>query len=166
MKPSIEEIFEVTLQVLQISKEKWERIRHTRQWDAVQLVQAASFVSMENGYSIKDIAEFFDRQYATILYDVTRMKELCFLYKDSVDIIDKIYNKLNYRHCHTYNAYLARSCSGLLTMSPTVPERMGGYWVAVGAKPYIDQESFPQITWESGPAKVKITVTLDNDEKM
>lgn len=63
------------------------------------------------------------------------------------------------------SGWLARSTTGLLTISPGVPDDFGGYWIAEGSHPF-PQDQFPQITYGAGPVKVTIKVTIDENEKM
>jgi hypothetical protein len=62
--------------------------------------------------------------------------------------------------------YIARTSSGFLIISPTIPNEVGGYWIAEGVRPYYPQSAFPQITKETGPVKVKIKVTIEEHEEM
>ena len=62
------------------------------------------------------------------------------------------------------SGYLARSKNGILIISPGVPERYCGYWVGERTKPYVHQDAFPFLTWESEPIKVKIQITIDHEE--
>ena len=62
--------------------------------------------------------------------------------------------------------YLARSSTGLLIITPSIPHEFGGYWISEGARPYCPQSAFPQITKETGPVKVKIKVTIEDYEQM
>lgn len=149
-----------------MSEMDWEILKYTRDQRAIQVVQAVSLLAYENGYKVKTIGKFLVRDHSTVLYSISKIKDQCKIYQDCRDAINQIRDILNYEHFHSFTGYLARSVTGLLTISPTLPERVGGFWIAEGTKPYNSQGSFPQITWESGPVKVKIKVTIECDEKV
>ena len=166
MRPSLEKILSVALKVFKTSEAEWEIMRQRRAQGAVQITQAVSFIASENGYRVKTISKFLERDHGTVLYGIGKVKEQCFLYKESRDMVRQIRDILSYEYSHSSSGYLARSANGLLTISPTLPERMGGYWIAEGSKPYNNQDSFPQITWESEPVKVSVKVTIEENEKV
>ncbi len=62
--------------------------------------------------------------------------------------------------------YVARDRNGDLSLYRTYPERQEnfGYWRDGDGESKLPQESFPSITWESEPQRVKIEITLI-DEK-
>lgn len=166
MRPSLEKILSVALKVFMMSEMDWEILKYTRAQSAVQIVQAVSLIAYENGYRVKTIGKFLERDRTTVLYSISKIKEQCSIYRDCCEAIQQIREILNYEHFHSFTGYLARNKTGLLTISPTPPERMAGFWIAEGTKPYNSQGSFPQITWECEPVKVKIKVTIESNEKM
>ena len=64
------------------------------------------------------------------------------------------------------DAYLARCRTGMLIVSTGKPSDMCGYWIAEDAKPFYPQSAFPVVTYETGPVRCKIKVTLDDHEKV
>ena len=165
-KPSLKKILQAALTAFKMSEEDWELLRFTRTASAVQIVQAVSLVAFDKGYRPKTIGNFLGRDRATISYGIDKMREECKIYKDLRNVMQSITDSLAYEHRHTFNAYLARSYSGMLTISPTPPEKVAGYWMSEGSRPYHNQACFPQIQWESEPVKVRITIEIEDDEKM
>lgn len=166
MKPRLTKILNTTLDVFGISNDDWELLKHTREHRAIRIVQAVSYIAYEYGFRTQIIAKFLDKTRGTIAYHIRETKDSITIYKDCKDTINLIKGMLQYEHEHETSGFLSRSQDGLLIMHPIEPERLGTFWVSVGSYVYQNQAAFPQITWETGPAKVKITVTLDNDEKM
>lgn len=97
------------------------------------------------------------------------LKDAMEIYPSIRGLVDVVAEKLDplpiYQTEMAISCWLARSSTGLLTISPGVPEKLGGYWMAEGSKPF-PSDQFPQVTYETGPVKVKIKVTLEEDEKM
>ena len=128
------------------------------------VVQMTSFVARRYGYKILQIAAFLGREKSTIHGAINQAKDLSDIYPEIRDSIIKIVEEIAYDHTHTCHGYIARSSTGLLVISSKKPERCAGYWVAEGSKPYINQKAFPQINWSSEPVKVKIKITIEDEE--
>ena len=128
------------------------------------VVQMVSLVAHDFGYKTLQIAAFLGREKSTIRYAIRQAKDLSDVYPDIKETINGIIEKLAYEYTHTSCGYIARSQSGLLTLSNKLPERSGRYWVAEGMKPYVNQRAFPQITWKDEPIKVKIKITIEDEE--
>lgn len=69
------------------------------------------------------------------------------------------------RKSHTTRAWLARTRTGLLIISPNKFTDYAGWWMAEDTKPFYPQDSFPQVTYDSGPVRVKVKVTIDEDNE-
>jgi hypothetical protein len=161
MRPSLDAILKESLKQFEMRYDDFEILRYTRSRRVVMVKQAVAVVAQEVGYRHQVIAGFLGQERSTIVNYLKQMRDLCDVYPDIRGKLDLIRKKVSYRNSHTSYGYLARSHSGLLTLSPVEPSRMVGYWVAEGSKPYKDQKAFPQITWESEPVKVKINVTIE-----
>ena len=166
MKPSLEKILKAAEKTYNVSHYDWELLKLTKAYTAIQIVQAVCLIGTENGYHPKKIAKFLERDRTAVLYHVKKTKELCEVYRDVRESIDKIRRMLSFDYSHTMTGYLARSESGMLTISPVMPTRRAGYWLAEGSKPYPSQSSFPQVTYETEPMAVTITVKFKEDETM
>ena len=66
----------------------------------------------------------------------------------------------------TTHAWLARTRTGLLLISPNQFTDFAGWWMAEDTKPFYPQNSFPQITYDLGPVKVKVKVIIEDNEKV
>lgn len=161
MKPSLDKILRAALKEFKMSNSDYEILRHTRMHRVIEITQVVSLIASEVGHKPLAIGGFLGKDRSTIVYNIKQMKGICDVYSDMREKLDKIRKEIAYDDSHAFSGYLARSNSGLLTLSPGLPVRMAGYWVAEGSKPYREQKAFPQITWVTDPVKVTIKVTVD-----
>lgn len=170
MKTELHRILDAVLKVLKVSREVWENPSSRLPRRFTNVKQFFSHVASEKGYSTQEIASALGINRTTAHHHVKQMKLYCNVYDNYQSTVDDIMNILDkagpYQNIHVGYGYLARSKSGMLTISPTIPEKVGPFWISEGSRPFSPQESFPQITFDSGPMKVKIKVTLEENEKM
>ena len=169
MRYSLEQILEATLCCCNVSEEEWRLKKHKRDGYLVRVKEIVSLIACQQGYSCNEIGCFLHQNRTTIIYHIKTLKEHIAIYPSIQGLIDAVFEKLGplpeYQKQMTTYCWLARSSSGLLTISPDIPEKLGGFWIAEGSKPF-PQDQFPQVTYEKGPVKVKIKVTIEENEKM
>ena len=169
MKHKLSHILEVTLRTINITPEAWEERRKSRDGRIVRAKQLLTFIAIKEGYSCNEVATFLEQHRTTAIHHLSTMQRECQLYPRLQDIVDKIIESLgpipNRQTMMVMYGWMARSESGFLTVSPTKPEPMGGYWLAEGTRPF-PRDQFKQITYETGPVKVKIKVTIEDYETM
>ena len=171
MKPKLTDILSVALSTLGMDQVDWENYGRSRQGSIVIVKRLYCLLADELGYSHGEIGKVINIHRTSVIHHIKMLKDHCGIYPKCRELIEdareqlKPYMKEIQLETEAYG-YLARSYSGLLTISPAIPERMGGYWIAEGTKPYCNQSSFPQITWESDPVKVKIKVIIEDHEEM
>lgn len=167
---SLEKILECTLHYCNITRAEWEDLSHRRLGCIVFAKQLVSHIAFNEGYECKEIARFFGNHRTTTIHHIKTLRDEIIIYPHIQKLVDSIIDKLGplpqepQKQMVTYG-WLARSTTGLLTLSQHVPEKLGGYWIAEGSKPF-PSDQFPQITYETGPVKVEIKVTLEENEKM
>lgn len=170
MRYKLSEILSAALAYYEISSEEWESIKSRRLGKSVIIKQTVSLIAFESGYTHKEIGQFLGKSRCDIIHHVNVFKEQCDIYQEYREAVDNIISSLNMNQPHQVSHYeygwLARSATGLLTLSPVKPEKMAGFWIAEGTKPFSSQQSFPQITYASGPVQVKIRTTIEGNEKM
>ena len=171
MRPSLDDIMNTTLSVLNIETSEWEAYRKSRQSFIVRAKELFCLLSFEEGYTHQEIATAIGLHRSTVIHHINAFKAHCDLYPSCYRLIERSQKLLEpsrkNRQKHSYSSgWLARSASGLLTISPVRPERFAGYWVAEGSRPFDPQGAFPQVTYETGPIRVLIKVTMEEDEKM
>jgi hypothetical protein len=167
---SLEKILECTLHYCVISEEEWRNLRSRSIGEIVRVKQILSFIASNEGYTSNEIAEFLGQHRTTVIYYVKTLKDQIVFYPPIQNLVDSIVHMLGplphepQKQMITYG-YLARSSTGFLTFSQHIPEMLGGYWIAEGSKPF-PRDQFPQVTYETGPVKVKIKVTINKDEEV
>lgn len=172
MKYSLERILSCTLEVLNVSREEWREKQNSREDKMVRVREIFSLIScVYEGYSRTEVGRFLGKNHSTIIHNIKTLKDQSSIYPGLQRLVDRVLQKLEFS-CRKdeqkeaiLQAWLARSFTGILTVSPTCPEPCGGYWIAEGSRPF-PQDQFPQITYEKGPVKVNITVTLEENEKV
>lgn len=164
---SLEQILECTLHCCNITREEWQELGSGRKGTIARVKQLVSFIASNEGYRSSEIAEFFGLHRTTAIHNIKILREQIAFYRPLQGLVDRIVEKLGplpgYQKQMVRYGWLARSATGLLTISPQKPERLGGYWMADGAKP-CPADQFPQVTYETGPVKVKIKVTIEDHE--
>lgn len=165
---SLEKILECTLHCCNITREEWEGLKHKRKDKGVRVKQIVSQIAFYGGYDCSEISRFFGHHRTTAIHHIKTLRNEIRIYPFIQGLVDKIVDMLGPRpeepqkQMVTYG-YLARSCTGFLTISPHKPEMLSGYWMAEGSKPF-PRDQFPQLTYESGPQKVKIVISIDDEE--
>ena len=143
---------------------------HGRKGYIARAKQLLSYIALNEGYEHNDIAQFLEQHRTSVIHNAKVLREEISFYPPLQDLVDKIVHMLGplphepQKQMITYG-YLARSSTGLLTFSQHIPERLGGYWMSEGSKPF-PKDQFPQVTYETGPVKVKIKVTIEDYETM
>lgn len=170
-KPTLAEILNVVLAVLNIDEQQWEACRKTRQLTAIQVREFYSLLAYEHGYSPEKIGRFIGLHRTSVMARIKTIKGYCSVYPKQNELLDKARVRLQeYVRKEQVEdlsiSFLSRSSTGLLTISPIMPSRVCGYWIAEGSRPYYPQTAFPQITWDSDPKVVKIKVTIEDHEEM
>lgn len=167
---SLDHILECTLRCCNITREEWQKLMHGRKGYIARAKQLLSYIALNEGYEHNDIAEFLEQHRTSVIHNAKVLREEISFYPPLQDLVDKIVHMLGplphepQKQMITYG-YLARSSTGLLTFSQHIPERLGGYWMSEGSKPF-PKDQFPQVTYETGPVKVKIKVTIEDYETM
>lgn len=170
MNYRLEDILSSVLSVLNISHKEWENIRRFRTAESIKVKQYTSVIARKFGYNDEGISRILHCHRSTIYHHIKTMRDLMEVHADRRHMVDSILADLSLKtplsDSHVSHAWLARTPKGTLTMSPTKPELVGIWWVAEGSKLYNPQDAFPQITFEAGPIKVKIEVTIESNEQV
>lgn len=170
MKCNLKVILRITLGNLGLSMSQWDTIKFSRKREVVNVKKIVALIAYEQGYSHREIGSFLRQDRTTVIHSLKTIKDEISVYAESRERVSRIRAICSdappHQSVHEYSGWIARSSSGILTLSNSVPKRMGGYWIAEGSKPFYPYESFPQVTYESGPVKVKVKVSIEEDEKM
>ncbi len=167
MRRSLEHILSCTLDTLNVSQEMWKENQDKRTHQIFMVKQTFALIACEmEGYSRTEVGKFLGKHHATIIHYIKMLKEQMGIYPTLQGMVDRVVARLDPlpQEDLTMHAWLARSSTGLLTISTSRPEKVGGFWIAEKNKT-LPTGQFPQITFESGPTKVKIKITLDKEEE-
>lgn len=155
-----------------MSREEWREKQNTREDRMVRVREVFSLIAcVYEGYSRSEVGRFLGKNHATIVHNIKTIRDQSSIYPGLQRQVDRVVEKLESfaqkreQKEWVLQAWLARSSTGLLTISPALPEPNAGYWIAEGSRPF-PRDQFPQVTYEKGPVKVKIKVTLEEDEKV
>lgn len=168
MKYSLEDILSATLETLEISPSFWEAMRKYRVADTIKVKRFVSAIAHRFGYKHIEIAHFLHNNRTTIIHHIKTFNDQAVLYEELRTAMQSIVVRLAKRKpmCsgHVSHAWMARTKSGVLVISPVKPERVGAWWIAEGSRLFNPQDAFPQITYESEPMKVRIEITIESNE--
>lgn len=167
MRPTLKEILNVALDIVGIPHEDWEILRCCRLQQVILAKKIVSLVGSEYGYRHQQIASFLGMDRTTIIHNIKSLKEFYSLYQDAKEMVDRARMALDkytgFERMRVTEGWLARSANGMLIISTKEPEKIGKYWVAEGGKAYC-KDAFPQVTYQSSPVKVKIQITIKDEE--
>lgn len=170
MKHNLNDILDTALRCCNVSKEEWESQKNTRKSNIVRVKQLVSHIATEEGHRARKIAEILFQNRVTVISQRKSLHDEMSVYPCVCRLVEQVIEELStikgiQTHAET-EAYLARSRNGLLTISRSYPENYGGYWLAEGTKPFHPQSSFPQVTYDKSPVKVKVLITINEHETM
>lgn len=166
MRHDLQHILDTTLKLCNVSQTEWEDNRKSRQGYIVRVRQITALIACEmEGYSLVEVGEFFGKHHATIISYIKTLKDQIDVYPGIQNLVDSVVARLDPlpQEELTMHGWLARSYTGLLTISLSRPEKVGGFWIAEKNES-LPADQFPQITFESGPAKIKIKITLEKED--
>lgn len=168
MKPNLDDILNAALKTLNIEYVEWENLRHSRMRYIIRAKELFCLLAAEEGYSYSAIGKYLKANHTSARHHVNKFKAHCEIYPDCHSLVKRA-RSLIPRPCpaeHVTHAYLARCKSGNLVISTSKLIDAAGYWIAEGARPYYPNTAFPQITYESSPARVSVIVKINEDEKV
>lgn len=170
MKHALTDILDATLTYYRVSHEEWSHMSPYRVGKVVLIKQVVSFLATECGYHPTETGKILCISRSTVIHHNKTFSDMVKLYDEHKLAADTIRAFLdsgqignNSQVCY---GYLARGKNGLLTISTSLPEEHRGFWLAMGTKPFYPQNAFPQVTYETGPIKVRVKITIEDYEKM
>ena len=171
MKPTLEQILDTTLRILDLGKDYWRANKSYRLLEIVEVKQIVSFVGQKYGYSQPTIGRFLEVDHSTICI---HRKNAAFYYdydKRFARKIDLILDALKvYEESEvTIKGWVARSenfneCLQFFTQE--IPTRNQEYkiWQPNEGMVYdIPNHAFQFLTWKDEPIECEITIRLKNE---
>lgn len=163
MKPSLEDILNETLKVLNMTKENYRAIRKSRLARVVEVRQIVSYIATRYGYSQHKIGTLLAIKPCTVNYH-NQLIEGYLSYDKELSIkIDKVMS--NFEEVffyHRLNGWIAREKEdGKLSFFSDKPEDIDGTWYREGGLTYsLPKSYFPQVRYEDSPRNCEITLRL------
>lgn len=163
-KYSLEHILNVTLKNLNLSEADWSYYKKTRLGVIYKAKQILALLAYREGYSKSEISKFLEMSRSAALRQISTITDECSIYKATKELVEKVQEEVNQlprtQTKMVSYAWLSRSKEGILTVSPTIPEKFCDYWIAPGSRT-LPKDLFPQISYYSEPVKVKIQITIE-----
>lgn len=171
MKPELTEILNAARAVLGVEQSEWDLNKNSRQSAIIKTKQLFCLLAFEFGYDHSEIGSVVNQHRTTVIHHINAFKDHCDIYPKCNELVEEAKALLQSIVDTPYSsvlldAYISRCRSGMLILSTAKPHDMCGYWIAEDAKPFYPQDAFPKVTYETGPVKCKIKVTLDKNEEV
>lgn len=163
MKPTLGEVLNATLNVLNITKENYRVIRKSRLAKAVKVRQLVSYIGTRYGYSQHQIGELLAIKPCTVSYHNQLIEGYLSYDKELSLEIDKVLSTFEeVFFYHRLNGWIARDKEDEnLSFFSDKPENIDGTWHREGGLTYnLPKSYFPQVRYEDSPRNCEITFRL------
>ena len=171
MKPTLEQILDTTLRILDLEKDYWNANKSYRRLEIVEVKQIVSFVGQKYDYSQPTIGRFLEVDHSTVCHN---RKNAAFYYDYDKRFARKVNLILDALKMYeesevTIKGWVARSenfneC--LQFFAEEIPIRNQEYkiWQPNEGMVYdIPNHAFQFLTWENEPIECEITIRLKNE---
>ena len=162
MNPTLYDILEATLDVLNIKREDFKRARKSRLSYVVEAKQIVCFVAQHFGHSQQSIADFLGFTHSAIHHSQKKAYELSTIDKGYANKVCTVLSKFEkVRMCHVMMGGVARDEEdNTLTFFTEKPEIFDGIWVSEYPSYGLPEGYFPQITFGDSPQRCEMTLRL------
>ena len=161
MRPTLKEIFDVTLFELNISKEAYERAGRSREARMVKARRMMCYVGRHFGYTLHEVADYLKMNHATVHYHVEGAKDAICYENGYAYAINNILSHFDFvQRVSTTDGWLARDEDGSLYFFRDKPTSVNGVWLTNNAVQKIPQDQFPQVTYIDSPVPCEMTLRL------
>lgn len=166
VKPQLKEILDVTLFRLKVDPREWAVSQKCQNHKMTKVKQLFSLAAFKVGYSHNEISNFIRLHRTTVIYHINVCKNRCDVYKDYRDALKDVMdiimaNAIPEQKVYERDGWIARNRNGQLIISTSEPKNIEGFWIALGSRSLHPQNSFPQISNESDPVKVRIKISIE-----
>lgn len=166
MRPTFDDIYYVTLDVLNIKREVFERAGRSRFSPIMRAKQMMCFIACEMGYTTTFIGKRLNLNHTTVVHHHKSAQDHIDYEQDYAEDINAIYAKLDIP-CLFYKktGWLTRDKeehgANLLFTVGKKPRRDGIWLTSKDCEMYdLPRQAFPHITWESEPQECEMTLRL------
>lgn len=161
MRPTLKEIFDVTLDEMNICKEAYQRAGKSREARMVRVRRTVCYIGRYFGYTLQDIAAFLDIKHSSVYYHAEVAKDSIFYEKGYENRVNNILAYFdNTQKLSETRGWLARDEDGSLNFFQSEPVLYNGIWMSNKGAQRLQDNQFPQITLDSRPAPCEIIIKL------
>lgn len=167
-KPSLEKIKNITLKVLNIDKETFEKSEKRRTALIQRAKQMIALIGQECGYSLNAIGRFLKLDHSTVHHNKLVAMDYAKYEHEYADSLNEIRcaikgSERTQKRC-SLQGYIARDKNGDLFVFTTIPHRDNSdrelpCWRAKESF-QLDSDLFPHITWQDEPQECNMALTL------
>lgn len=161
MRPTLKEIFDVTLLELNISREAYERAGRSREARMVKARRIMCYMGRHFGYTLHEVADYLKMNHATVHYHAEGTKDAIYYEKGYSYAVNNILSHFDFvQRVSTTNGWLARDEDGSLNFFNDRPTPCEGVWVARTNMKSVPRDQFPQVTYIDSPLPCEMTLRL------
>lgn len=161
MRPTLEEILEVTLRELNVSKESYERAGKSRIACMVRVKQIVSYVGYHFGYTLHAIGNFLHLTHCTVYHNKEMAKDFCHYEHGYACKVNKVLSYFeNTQRVYYTKGWVARNENGEISFFQKEPSLLNGVWVSDTNGKKLPKETFPQISPNDIPLSCELTLRL------
>lgn len=159
MRPTLEEILDVTLRELNISKDSFERAKKSRISSMVRARQIVSYVGHHFGYSLHAIGDFLSLTHCTIHHNKEMAKDFYYYEKGYANKVNNVLAYFeNTQRVYSAKGYVARGESGDIAFFEEEPMLKNGSWRSESESMRLPEDTFPQVSVVDPPRPCEITI--------
>lgn len=168
MRPTLQLIFDATLNVVGMSKVEYERVKKSHYEKPLMIRQIVSLLGQKYGYSLHKIGDFLDIAHCTVHHQREKAKGFYEYEKEYASMVDDVMLIVNNEMTkdapreEKISGWIARDGydDSLSFFTVKKPKRVEDMWLAEDYCYSLPKEAFPQITWESEPVECEMTLRL------
>lgn len=165
MRPTLKQIFKVTLNAFECSEAYYEEFRKTRKTLVVSIRQALCLIAQENGYSQNEIGRFIGLDHSTVLHNKRVAQDHYKYEKEYQKKIDKMRQKIEQlteeSMEYKISGWIARDkFEDTLSLFENKPIDCNGVWVSNARCFDLPKDAFPAITHKDKPQRIEMTLIL------
>lgn len=161
MRPTLKEIFNVTLEELNISNEAYQRAGKSREIRMVKARRIICYVGRHFGYTLYEVADYLKINHTTVHYHSEGAKDAMCYEKGYAYSINNILSHFDFvQRVSNTIGWLARDEDGSLYFFRDKPTSCDGVWLANNSAIRISQDQFPQVTYIDSPVPCEMTLRL------
>lgn len=152
MRPTLQEILDATLNVLNISKDIYDKTRNSRLANVVRVRQIFCYVGEHYGYTLHAMGNFLHLTHSTVYHNKEMAKDFCSYEKGYANKINEILSHFEkVQKIYVAKGTVQRGQNGSISF-------LGDD--ANGIKAFLPSECFPQVAEGDPPFPCEVTFRI------